>query len=338
MFNIHPGTHIPLKNKLLFDFAKAARLAIRDYPQQLPATIFIDGDTQTRAASSFPFYKIKKVAFLTRTMLSDMQIWDQKPTGSLAYGWRSRDRQSKGMIYRRPSAEYDPTGMPNLAMSAAQIFDHELGHLVTKEGFKPHKLKGEVSADAFAAIRHFQRFGAADDDLAAASAYRAVAFFCGDPGHVTTPVVDRIRLDAKSFDFASLSPADTVVAAETYAANFNPAPQEWSEANRIYRPVIERYRKTGIVDRERIAETMLQLPVRSLAFRLGAGALEHYFREYSQFFEDPDWQSRRIKLKERIDALGPEGELLCGKIFPNTSGVKPQAASGEPSSVPVLKV
>src|ERR1700683_3526942 len=150
MLDLYLARQSPGKNKLLFDFAKAARTAIHDYPQQLAATVFVDGDTQKRVTSSFPFYKIKKVASLTRSMLSDLQIWDQRPTASLAYGWRSRrDRQLKGIIYRQPSASWDPCGMPSLAMSAAQIFDHELGHLVTKHGWTSHKLKNEASADAF---------------------------------------------------------------------------------------------------------------------------------------------------------------------------------------------
>jgi len=334
MLNLHLPSSTPLKNKLIFDFAKAASQAIRDYPQQLTATVFIDGDAHKRVASTFPFYQMKKVASTTRTMLSHLHKQDQKTTASLAYAWRSTELQSKGLFYRRPSADYNLGDMPDLGRSAAHIFDHELGHLVTKDGFKSHKLKNEASADAFAAIRHFQRFGGKTDDLAAWSAFSAMGFFCGDPGHVTAPVIDRICLDAKSLDFASLSPADTVVAAEYYAATFNPAPQEWSEANRIYRSVIERYRKSAYLDFDGIAETMLQQPTRSLAFRLGAGLLDYYFRTSPDSFDEPDWRSRRVKLKERIDSLGPDGELLYGKIFRDTDGTGQQAASGKPSNPP----
>ena len=333
MLNIRLGSQIPGKNKLLFDFAKAARTAIHDYPQQLAATVFIDGETQRRAASSFPFHKLIKVAIMTRNVLSEVKTQEQRNNGSLAYAWRSREWKSKGMVYRQPSAKYNPSGIPDLAMSAAQIFDHELGHLLTEDGFKANRLKAETSADAFAAIRHFQRFGdRADDLLAASSAMRAMGFFCGAPGHVTTPVIDHIRMDARSLDFNAWSPAETVIAAEIWAAKFNPRPREWSEANRIYRPVIEDFRKGEGLDVIRIAETMLQQPTESLAFRLGAGALDHCFRETPEFFKDPDWQARRAMLRERIDAMGPEGEILRGKMFQTAGASKSPPAPGKARS------
>jgi hypothetical protein len=83
-------------------------------------------------------------------------------------------------------------------MEAVFQFDHEVGHLLS-----PNNEMAEYVADAYAVIRHFQRFpnSTAIDKLAD---MRAAGLFFGDAAHFTSPMVAEIVADKGKFDTLSL--------------------------------------------------------------------------------------------------------------------------------------
>ena len=90
---------------------------------------------------------------------------------------------------------------------------------------KGAELEKEYIADAYAAIRLIQRFGA-DSEIKNLPAMRAVEMlFCENASHFTLPVVERIIADAKTVDFSALSPQQTVARAVEYAEKYGEKPQ-----------------------------------------------------------------------------------------------------------------
>jgi hypothetical protein len=105
------------------------------------------------------------------------------------------------------------------SVSEVFSFDHETGHLLCKEGYGPHNFN-ECVADAYAVLRHFQRFGMEDTSaIKNLLAMRTLEMIFGQDGsHFTAPVVAKILADAQKTDFSGLSPAATAALAHRYAA------------------------------------------------------------------------------------------------------------------------
>lgn len=97
-------------------------------------------------------------------------------------------------------------------------FDHEIGHvLVAPENRNEFNLN-EHYADAYAVIRHLQRFGNDDSVIKNLTAMRAAELTLqGDGSHFTSPMVEKIIADSKDTDFTALSLQETVERAKQYA-------------------------------------------------------------------------------------------------------------------------
>lgn len=103
------------------------------------------------------------------------------------------------------------------AVSDAFIFDHETAHLLCKEGLGNVNM-GECVADAYATIRHLQRFGVGSPAIHRLVQRRAMETILGHNGsHFTAPVVERILSDRSRMDFAALTPEQTMDIAHQYA-------------------------------------------------------------------------------------------------------------------------
>lgn len=91
------------------------------------------------------------------------------------------------------SLPYMPDHYP-APISQIILFDHELGHLIVKEGAPgPHggTNLAEAAADAYAMLRYIQRFGKADV-LPRAAAHTADAILFHSPIHYTSAAIETI--------------------------------------------------------------------------------------------------------------------------------------------------
>jgi hypothetical protein len=95
-------------------------------------------------------------------------------------------------------------------------FDHELGHTIVRPG-------SERAADAYAALRHLQRFGADTESLRSIALFRALGAAgnsnddsCID--HYTAPVLQAVIKTAARQDVTRLTPLETVRLAEKIVA------------------------------------------------------------------------------------------------------------------------
>lgn len=112
------------------------------------------------------------------------------------------------------------------------VLDHELAHCGVKDGFgraaSPRDyaiLLGESVADAYAMIRHYQRFGVdnASRDKYVSPGGRADNFVLfGDSTHFTSFVLDAIVKRKHLIDFDKLTPEQTADLARRFALEYMP--------------------------------------------------------------------------------------------------------------------
>lgn len=206
-------------NEYVFDLEKEVAAFYRAYPDQASKIYFID-------SSGAP-------GMLYRGGLPDEDETAERlgHNGGLALndalahkeGSRSDLYESEGygcvhMNTTLPSQQYLLGHAAGKAVSDVFIFDHEIGHLLCKDGLGSLNM-GECVADAYATIRHIQRFGAGSSALQRLQERRAMEMIFGrDGSHFTAPVVERIVADSAHFDFAALSPQETAGLAQQYAA------------------------------------------------------------------------------------------------------------------------
>jgi hypothetical protein len=99
------------------------------------------------------------------------------------------------------------------------IFDHELGHLLLKNGMTGDEHLNECAADAYATLRHIQRYGA-DTQFLRYYNRADMVIFGQSPAHCTDMVVKRVKELAESMDLSALSDAQTVRLAEEIANDY----------------------------------------------------------------------------------------------------------------------
>jgi hypothetical protein len=97
-------------------------------------------------------------------------------------------------------------------MNLIGLFDHEMAHLIIEEAEgPPYGHKTECTADAYAVLRHLQRFGDTTDIFEFAPAMGAAAAIFYSPQHYTGAVIQKIESLVKegNIDIQSLSLEET---------------------------------------------------------------------------------------------------------------------------------
>lgn len=107
----------------------------------------------------------------------------------------------------------------SLAENQHLTFDHELAHAVIPQALgTTRRAFRESIADAFAAVRHFQRYGTRTGAIKTLLQRRAaLAFFNQDPEHFTSPTLELALAMKKEFNYKSLTPTETALMAELLA-------------------------------------------------------------------------------------------------------------------------
>ena len=109
-------------------------------------------------------------------------------------------------------------------MNKVAVFDHEMGHFLVWEAWllNTNAHVSECAADAFAALRHIQRYGDRTDFFEHATATVAHAGVAGSKIHFASAVFQKIAALQKSgkVDIANLPLEDTVKLAGKLAAGY----------------------------------------------------------------------------------------------------------------------
>lgn len=102
------------------------------------------------------------------------------------------------------------------------VFDHELAHAIIPGGMYDEKLynRAESIGDAYAMIRHFQRYGADSPAVDTVAANRAFDMVFRDSfygySHFTSPVVEKIIEKRYEIDWDALTPEETCKMAKKF--------------------------------------------------------------------------------------------------------------------------
>jgi hypothetical protein len=184
-------------------------------------------------------------------------------------------------------------------------FDHETSHALTP-GLSG--ILGENTADAYAALRHLQRFAGEKEDIDYAGWKRAAVFLrTGITSHLTTFTLDRILCDAKTADFMTLTPAETTAIAQDYAKKHTPKEPQLKRLQSDFkalkkRPLGETFNK--------LAQITLKADVKSDTFYVGARVLKGALQEGGAVLDGEKidlkggkWDKVRRQLDAKIDSL-----------------------------------
>jgi hypothetical protein len=123
--------------------------------------------------------------------------------------------------------------------------DHEIGHLILRNGSRALDASpqcAESACDAYAMLRHIQRFGKDTDH----AGYRgeqnaAVLIYTADPEHYTTDAIEKAILISEERDISALSLQETAALAEEIANDCRLDGRTLDKIRKAFRPVQKLY-------------------------------------------------------------------------------------------------
>lgn len=292
----------PALPALRFDFDKAVKQARHDHPQLKKGALYINAsnDNWDEIESGLVALSVDeddieeigkgvKEARKLKTSFCQAITLNGKEVSAVIFF------PDKHPLYGPERGPADDTG----------TFDHETSHALTP-GLSG--ILGENTADAYAALRHLQRFAGEKGDIDYAGWKRAAVFMrTGVTSHLTTFTLDRILCDEKAADFMSLTPAETTAIAQDYAKKHTPDDRKLKRLQNDFRslkkrPLAETFNK--------LAAITLKADVKSDTFYLGARVLKGALQEGGAVLDGEHislkggkWDNIRRKLDAKIDRL-----------------------------------
>ncbi len=302
--------------KQVFDYAAAVAQAWRDFPDSKDKVIFLDlckpvGQMLVYPAEGGREEMRKKVdghGFLPR--LIEEYVAKQ---GFCCMPGTHGERYL--LIYTQQQQGLDLLGKTATpAQELAFAFDHELGHAVIPDGasYGSNDYIPECIADAYAVIRHFQRFGAdsnALDALAAARAYYMI-FKKERWDHFTSPVIAELLERRYEIDWNALSPQETAQLAHDFAFKYamerhtlldlQDSFDRYQGHNDDIKAGDDKYLRT-------LAEKVLSLDFSNMT-KAGVAALKFCLEGniHGASFEDDYWQQVKTIVAGKHKALFPQ--------------------------------
>jgi hypothetical protein len=280
----------------VFDMAREAEQVMQSFPQFRENTVFAMADEET--------YTRKKPEIFGhwRALLQDKKSGTAKKMIELSIedGVSYTVRQSKKYAEKNNTIVINPYAALSRASGVASVpaFDHEVGHLVTVTGWDARL--NEASADAYMALRMFQRQGEeAVEILSRISAKRAYDFLIrhvSNP-YLTVPVIDKIIQDGRTLDFKRLSPIETAELAVHYAQTNFPTDDDFvslSAAEKNFSKKMKDALKKHKDIPELLASTILSSPHR-LSFHVGAKFFQPFLAAEGSTLEE-----KKIILPEAV--------------------------------------
>lgn len=206
--------------EIFHDSAKAAK---ETFPERLENFVVLldTQETPVYASPEIADYLTRSVNIVKRAVGEVGRTMQNLNAIGLAYPFYPLGRKSSKLI----ALKDDPIGMnyprSTPEMRALYVLDHEIGHHVVTNGHGKGAHLGECAADAFAALRHIQRFGK-ETDFFKFSPKAATMVLGTSPMHYTSNVFDRVRKLSEETDIESLSLKETAeLAAQVAQENHN---------------------------------------------------------------------------------------------------------------------
>ena len=213
------------------------------------------------------------------------------------------------------------------------VLDHELAHCAIKNGFSNGArgdtysvLMGESIADAYALIRHYQRFGteSAANNKYVSPGGRADNFMLwGDSGHFTSFVLDAITKRKDVIDFNKLDSQQTADLARRFALEYIPPKQVIDDLSWAFAPIKSEFKKNPSTGLKALIEKTLDPTSDYYTFKFGSLWLKAYMEDRTLADGKPINLPKEYlddaakKLKERELKFAKEDILFNMPIVPS---------------------
>ncbi len=166
------------------------------------------------------------------------------------------------------------------------LLDHELGHLAIEDGMydnpqSPQGLLGENIADAYALLRHYQRFGTSKecfDKYVSPFARASSLIFSGDATHFTTFTLQAISNARNALKIDNIDAATTARMARDYARFFTPKPETVKKLKAAFKPVKDTWEKDRDTGLQKLIDVTLDPANDIEVFRTGETWLRPYLK------------------------------------------------------------
>ncbi len=210
-------------------------------------------------------------------------------------------------------------GLTNLEREHVFFYNHEFAHAAI-ENAHPTTSKLSINtmeciADAYAALRMYQRFGRNTCDVQAASAARAFNFaFKGVKAHFTSPVLEEIIAQNRTIDYATLTPQETMTLAYESAVRHAPKPEQMERLGNNFKGLLKNANKSNPDTLIKFAQGLLKTSSPQV-FLYGSTALSAILsgqiKRHGEpvCLESPQWDDVREKLFTRMEKFKAQGAL-----------------------------
>ena len=202
-------------------FNETAAAAYAAFPRELRglAVVITDADTPVFVSPEIAEHLTKNIAGVKEVLAEVTDILHKKVWSALASPDYPVAGVSVKLIALNPeSRRAFLSERYTQEMRLAYILDHEIGHHILSNGMFSLGVSAqqcESAADAFATLRHIQRYGK-DTDNAGGEAGRVAhrLVLCADSDHYTSGSIERAIEVADEIDISNLSLRETVALAE----------------------------------------------------------------------------------------------------------------------------
>jgi hypothetical protein len=327
-----PETAAP-QASLRFDFNKAARDIVCDHPELKRNTVFVDLDTNNRIGPRLARIRAALSGVFRRMIKDKRQKAEKLPRGSAHAMGDGSGVNMLAMTLDRPFGLLRGAGLSD-EMDKLFAFHHEIGHLIVPAGHAGKldnyfgKLFGisnsgrEVAADAYAAIRHLQKYGANSAPLEFAPLYRARdtinnADDCA-ASYVTSFALDAVLRDRHKLLAANLTPAQVVEKVNEYHLRYTPTRAQVDALQKDFAPLQNRMQtisRANTAPLLKLAEIALDPATSPQGFYMANRMLSVYL---GKILTGPVWVdiARQLHEKEKtvtLDSIFPPSET---RAFP----------------------
>lgn len=216
------------QNPAVFDYAREVKRVWRDFPQTKESVLFLDICMASGQELIYPDgrdskSKQKKLRLIAGNACLQSVIMIYRCVEHSSCCAPGLGGYSAILLYTEKHSDNFLSSTALLAQETVFAFDHELGHVIIPNAAYADgdENLAECIADAYAVIRHFQRYGAdsgAVDELVRNRSFGLI-FGSAGPGrsHFTSPVVEQILAKRYDIDWDSLTPYQTTQLARRFA-------------------------------------------------------------------------------------------------------------------------